>query len=88
MDTKVQKMLSFSLYVLLGIIFAFSVILVLPVYKRYTDMQKNVSDLNVELKNAQNECLTLTREVHDLEHSAAAAEKVAREKYNFCYNYA
>ena len=47
MDTKVQKMLSFSLYVLLGIIFAFSVILVLPVYKRYTDMQKNVSDLNV-----------------------------------------
>lgn len=34
MDTKVQKMLSFSLYVLLGIIFAFSVILVLPVYKR------------------------------------------------------
>lgn len=84
MDTKVQKMLSFSLYVLLGIIFAFSVILVLPVYKRYTDMQKNVSDLNIELKNAQNECLTLTREVHDLEHSAAAAEKVAREKYNFC----
>lgn len=84
MDTKVQKMLSFSLYVLLGIIFAFSVILVLPVYKRYTDMQKNVSDLNVELKNAQNECLTLTREVHDLEHSAAATEKVAREKYNFC----
>ena len=84
MDTKVQKMLSVSLYVLLGIIFAFSVILVLPVYKRYTDMQKNVSELNVELKNAQNECLTLTREVHDLEHSSAAAEKVAREKYNFC----
>ena len=43
-----------------------------------------VADLNAELKNAQNECLTLTREVHDLEHSAAAAEKVAREKYNFC----
>ena len=30
MDNKVQKMLSFSLYVLLAIIFAFSVILVLP----------------------------------------------------------
>ena len=84
MDTKVQKMLSFSLYVLLGIIFAFSVILVLPVYKRYTDMQKNVSDLNVELKNAQNECLTLTRVVHDLEKSGAAAEKVAREEFDFC----
>ena len=80
MNHKVQAMLSFSLYVLLGVIFAFSVILVLPVYKRYADMEKNVA----ELKNAQNECLTLTREVHDLEHSAAAAEKVAREKYNFC----
>ncbi len=84
MNHKVQAMLSFSLYVLLGVIFAFSVILVLPVYKRYADMEKNVAELNNELKNAQNECLTLTREVHDLEHSAAAAEKVAREKYNFC----
>ena len=84
MNHKVQAMLSFSLYVLLGVIFAFSVILVLPVYKRYADMEKNVAELNNELKNAQNECLTLTREVHYLEHSAAAAEKVAREKYNFC----
>ena len=84
MDNKVQKMLSIFLYILLGFIFAFSVILVLPVYKRYTDMERNVAELNAELRNAQNECLTLTREVHDLEHSAAAAEKVAREKYNFC----
>ena len=84
MDNKVQTMLSVSLYVLLGIIFAFSVILVLPVYKRYTDMQQTVADLKTELNNASSECLTLSREVHDLEHSAAAAEKVAREKYNFC----
>ena len=66
MNHKVQAMLSFSLYVLLGVIFAFSVILVLPVYKRYADMEKNVAELNNELKNAQNVCLTLTCAFHDL----------------------
>ena len=31
-----------------------------------------------------NESVVLNREVHDLEHKPAAAEKVAREKYNLC----
>jgi len=84
MDSKVQKMLSLSLYALLAVILAFSVILVMPVYRKYTAMQKTVYDLEQELKEAQEECQELIRDVHDLEHKAFAAEKVAREKFNFC----
>ncbi len=84
MDDKVQKVLSFFLYLLLAIIFAFCVVMVMPVYKRYQDMQQTVSDLKLELEKTTAECLQLNSDVHDLEHKASAAEKVAREKYNFC----
>lgn len=84
MDTKVQKMLSASLYALLAVILAFSIILVLPVYRKYRAMQQKVSTLEQELREAQNECQALIQEVHDLEHKSFATERIAREKYKKC----
>ena len=84
MGSKVQKMLSGSLYILLAVFLGFAVILVMPVYRKYTDMQRKVSDLEQELRQAQEECRSLILEVHDLEHSALAAERIAREKFKYC----
>lgn len=84
MGSKVQKMLSGSLYILLAVFLGFAVLLVMPVYRKYTEMQRKVSDLEQDLRQAQEECRSLILEVHDLEHSALAAERIAREKFNFC----
>lgn len=84
MSNKIQKMLSGFLYGLLAVILAFSVILVLPVYRKYRAKQNEVAELDRELREAQEECQNLIREVHDLENTALATERVAREKYKFC----
>ncbi len=84
MDSKVQKVFSVFLYVLLGMILVFSLLFVWPVYKKYAKLRDYVSGLNDELSSKSAECIDLNREVHDLEHKPSAAEKVAREKYNLC----
>jgi len=84
MELKVQKVFSFFLYVILGMILVFSILFVWPVYKKYVKMRDYVSELNEELSSKSAECIDLNREVHDLEHKPSAAEKVAREKYNLC----
>lgn len=84
MDTKVQKMLSGSLYAVLAVILAFSIILVLPVYRKHRLMQQRVNSMKNDLRTAQEELQTLMKEVHDLEHKSFATEKIAREKYKKC----
>lgn len=55
-----------------------------PAYNRSSALRQDLSKLNHELQEKIDESVSLNREVHDLEHSPAAAEKVAREKYNLC----
>ncbi|MBO7147837.1 MAG: septum formation initiator family protein [Lentisphaeria bacterium] len=81
MSNKVQKMLSVTFWVIIVLLLIFSAFVVMPVYRKYVVMQKKVYSLEQELKEAQEECQALLREVNDLEHSSLAAERVAREKY-------
>lgn len=84
MNVKIQQAFSIMLYILLFVIFIFSLTLFWPAYKRYAGMKNDLAALNHELQIKINESVTLNREVHDLEHKPSAAEKVAREKYNLC----
>jgi len=83
-EKKGNNVLSIFLYLLLGVIFVFSLALVYPVYKNYAKQRDNVAALNEELDEKVAECMALAREVHDLERLPSAAEKVARDKYNLC----
>lgn len=84
MDSKIHKMLSAALYVLFAVTVVFSVILVMPVYRKYTQMQQKVSVMEQKREKVRQEYQTLLQEVHDLTHNAFAIEKVAREKYHKC----
>ena len=83
-NNKIQKMFSSALYVILGVVLAAAVILILPVYQKYRNMQIRVSRLEQEDRELLNEYQTLLTEVHDLDSDALAIERVAREKYKLC----
>ena len=83
-SNKIQKMLSTTLYVILGIVLAAAVILILPVYQKYRNMQSRVAQLEKEDRELQEEYQTMLTEVHDLESKSLAVERVAREKYKLC----
>ncbi|MBO4648256.1 MAG: cell division protein FtsL [Lentisphaeria bacterium] len=83
-SNKTQKMLSATLYVILGIVLAAAVILILPVYQKYRNMQTRVARLEQEDRELWAEYQTMLAEVHDLENSSLAIERVAREKYKLC----
>lgn len=78
-----NKILSAGLYLLLIMVFVFSICLVVPVYRQYRKVQQEVAELNKELDRCQAESLALREEVHALEHQSAAIERVAREKFRY-----
>ena len=84
MSNTIQKMLSGTLYVILGVVLIGAVILILPVYRTYVTMQNKVSRLEQEDRELRLEYQTLLKEVHDLETESLAVEKIAREKYKLC----
>ena len=84
MSNTIQKMLSGTLYVILGVVLIGAVILILPVYRKYVTMQNKVSRLEQEDRELRMEYQTLLKEVHDLETESLAVEKIAREKYKLC----
>ncbi|MBO4632870.1 MAG: cell division protein FtsL [Lentisphaeria bacterium] len=84
MSGKIQKMLSATLYIILAVILITAVIVILPVYRKYVNMQNKVSRLEQEDRELYEEYQSMQKEVHDLEHQSLAVEKIAREKYNLC----
>lgn len=78
------KVLTAVIYVLLVLVLIVSGILVLPAYRKYKQTKQDVISLRDDLDRVRAEYLTLQQEVHDLQHNAAAVEKVAREKYHLC----
>ena len=84
MSGKVQKMLSATLYVILVIILVTAVIVILPVYRKYVNMQNKVSRLEQEDRELYEAHQTMLKEISDLEHESLAVEKIAREKFKLC----
>ncbi|MBO4305202.1 MAG: septum formation initiator family protein [Lentisphaeria bacterium] len=84
MEHPIQKALSYLLIFLLIVIFGISLAMVYPVYSNYRKMENAVRLKREEYNELKRERMTLLSEVHDLEHDTAAAEKVAREKFNLC----
>jgi len=84
MATRIDKIFSIFLYLLLGAIFLFSVTLVWPVYKQYEETRNEVERLEEQYKRIHEERGALKQEVHDLEHNPAAVERAAREKLRYC----
>lgn len=81
---KLQKMLSAALYVILAIVLTTAVLLILPVYRNYLNMQNKVSRLEQENRELYEEHQTMQKEIADLEHESLAVEKIAREKFKLC----
>ena len=77
-------MLSATLYIILAVILITAVVVILPVYRKYVNMQSKVSRLEQEDRELYEEYQSMQKEVHDLEHQSLAVEKIAREKYNLC----
>ena len=84
MSNTVQKMLSGTLYVILAVVLVGAVILILPVYWKYVNMQDENTRMEQEYRALREEQQRMLKEVHDLESESLAVEKIAREKYNLC----
>lgn len=84
MDSKIQKMLSATLYAILAVILLGAIIMILPVHRKYITMQEKVSLLEQEDRKLRSEYQNMLKEVDDLEHQAFAIEKIGREKYKLC----
>ena len=78
------RVLKALVYILLAIVLIVSLILVVPAHRKYMRTKQDVASLRADLDRVKAEYRTLQQEVHDLQHSAAAIEKVGREKYHLC----
>ena len=78
-SNRIQKMLSATLYVILGIVLVAAVILILPVYQKYRNMQTRVARLEQEDRELWAEYQTMLKEVHDLESDSLAVERVRKD---------
>ena len=84
MDSKIQKMLSATLYGILAAVLIGAIIMIIPVYRKYITMQDKVFRLEQEDRKLRAEYQNMLKEVDDLEHQAFAIEKIGREKYKLC----
>lgn len=79
-----SKVLTTAVVILLLVILVFSVSQVVPSYRAYKQAQSELYEMNREYERKLNEYHTLIQEIHDLEHTPFAVEKVAREKFRMC----
>lgn len=61
-----------------------SIIQIIPVYLQKRNTERMLMEKRNKLEQVQNEYRSSMQEIHDLEHSPAAVEKVAREKFKYC----
>ena len=73
MFSRLKRVVTIFLFVLLIVIFVFALTLFSPAMKR-----------THEVEQKKTERIALLREVHDLERNPTAAEKVARERFGMC----
>jgi len=77
---KITVILASLLCVLVGA----ASFLVWPHQKKYQAMKEKLHERELVLAAREAECVVLNKVVYDLEYTAAAVEKVAREKYKLC----
>lgn len=78
------KSIIFIEVILVLVVIAISFTQVLPVYQKYRNAERELYDLNTRYERTVNEYHSLLQEIHDLEHTPFAIEKVAREKFRMC----
>ena len=61
-----------------------SIIQIIPVYLQKRKAEETVQEKKQILEKVQDEYRSIQQQIHDLEHSPAAVERVAREKFNYC----
>lgn len=61
-----------------------SIVQIIPVYLQKRKAEQVIKEKQQVLEKVQDEYRSHMQEVHDLEHSPAAVEKVAREKFKYC----
>ena len=84
MFSKLKKVISVFLYILLFLIFVFALTLFSPAMKRTHEVEQKLDEQKVVLEKKKAVRTALLREVHDLERNPEAIEKVARERFNMC----
>ena len=84
MFSRLKRVVSVFLFILLIIIFVFALTLFSPAIKRTRDVEQKLEQQQMILENKKNVRISLLREVHDLERNPIAAEKVARERFGMC----
>jgi cell division protein FtsB len=83
-SSRKRKIISYFIYLIIGIILVFSLILIWPVERKRKKMQTQVDALNKELADKTAQTIKLRKDVDGLENDPEAVEKVAREKFNLC----
>ena len=61
-----------------------SIIQIIPVYLQKRKAEETVQEKKQILEKVQDDYRSIQQQIHDLEHSPAAVERVAREKFNYC----
>ena len=84
MFSKLRKVLSVFLYILLFLIFVFALTLFSPAMKRTHEVEQKLEEQKAVLDKRKTTRTALLREVHDLERNPEAIERVARERFNMC----
>lgn len=84
MDEKKKKILLCFFYVVALSLIVSAAVLIWPVHRQYEKQQAALNDLRAYVAGRTAECIKLNRQVHELENSPQAVEKVAREKFGLC----
>ena len=84
MFSKLKKVISAFLYIIMGLILIFALTMFSPAMKRTREIEMELEKQKLILESRKNTRTALLREVHDLERSPEAIEKIARERFNMC----
>ncbi len=61
-----------------------SIIQIIPVYLQKRKAEQTIQEKQQVLEKVQDEYRSVQQQIHDLEHSPAAVERIARDKFNYC----
>ena len=61
-----------------------SIIQIIPVYLQKRQAERTIHEKQQILEKVKDEYRSMQQQIHDLEHSPAAIERVARDKFNYC----
>lgn len=76
--------MTFVFFIIFILLVSVTVVLIVPVYSKYQKMEQELRKLEKELEEKNAECIRLNKQVHGLQRSPKAVEKVGREKFGLC----